>query len=263
MPERTSYAHGTPSWTDLGTTDIAAAKAFYGGLFGWEAADNPTDQGMDYTMFSKNGKPVAGGGPLPPDMASKGMPPMWNSYVAVDSVDETVAKVEEAGGSLVMGPMDVMDAGRMAFVTDPTGAAIGLWQAGEHFGAQLVNEHGSLSWNELLTDDTATAQKFYADALGWGAETTDMPNGPYTTFKVGERPAAGMMEKNPNMGPIPNYWGVYFAVDDCDGCVEKVKELGGNVLMEAFDVPEVGRMAVLQDPQGATFSVIKLLNPTP
>lgn len=261
MPERTSYAHGTPSWVDLGTTDVAAAKAFYGGLFGWEATDQPTDQGRDYTTFTKNGKAVAGGGPIPDDVAAQGMPPVWNTYVAVSSVDDTVEKAKTAGGNLVMGPMDVMTAGRMAFVTDPTGAAIGLWQAGDQKGAELVNEHGSFTWNELITDDTATSQKFLADLFGWGAETDETPNGPYTTFKIGEAPVGGMLAKNENMGPIPNYWGTYFAVDDCDGSVEQAKELGGSVLMEPFDVPEVGRMAVLQDPQGAAFSVIKLTNP--
>ena len=261
MPERTSYAHGTPSWTDLSTTDVAGAKAFYGGVFGWEAQDQPTDQGVDYTMFTKNGKAVAGAGPQPPDMAAQGVPSMWNTYLAVDNVDEAAEKVKASGGGVVMEPMDVMSAGRMAFVTDPTGAAVGLWQAGDHKGAELVNEPGSMAWNELVTDDTAAAQKFYGDAFGFGAQTDETPNGPYTSFKVGDKQVAGMIPKNENMGPIPNYWGSYFAVDDCDGCIETAKELGGRVLMDAFDIPEVGRMAVLQDPQGATFSVIKLANP--
>jgi len=259
VSERTSYAHGVPSWTDLSSTDVAGSKDFYGAIFGWEATDQPTEQGVDYTMFTKNGKAVAGAGPQPPTMA--GAPSMWNTYINVDNVDETAAKVKASGGSIMMEPMDVMEAGRMAFVTDPTGAAVGLWQAGQHIGAELVNEPGSLTWNELITDDTATAQKFYADAFGWSAQTDETPNGPYTSFNVGENPAAGMMPKNENMGPIPNSWGTYFAVDDCDGCVQKAKELGGKVLMESFDVPEVGRMAVLQDPQGAVFSVIKLANP--
>ena len=121
MPERTGYAHGVPSWVDLGTTDVEGAKAFYGAVFGWEAEDVPTDQGVPYTMLSKDGKLVAGMGPIPPDQLEAGMPPFWNTYVNVDSVDDAVAKVAAAGGTTMMGPMDVMETGRMAFIMDPTG----------------------------------------------------------------------------------------------------------------------------------------------
>jgi len=261
MPERDGYKHGIPSWVDLGTTDVAAAKKFYGALFGWASEDRPTDTGVAYTMFSKNGKAVAGGGPLPPDLAKQGVPPMWNSYVNVASVDDTVAKVEAAGGSVVMPAMDVMTAGRMAFVADPTGAAVGLWQAGDHKGAELVNEDGSFTWNELVTDDPETSKKFLGAVFGWRAEESEMPNGPYTAFKVGDDMAAGMMLKNEAMGSIPNYWGVYFAVNDCDGCTTKIGELGGSVIMPPFDIEGVGRMAVAQDPQGAVFSIIAMTQP--
>jgi predicted enzyme related to lactoylglutathione lyase len=260
MPERTGYAHGVPSWVDLGTSDVEGAKAFYGAIFGWEAEDVPTDQGVPYTMLSKDGKVVAGLGPIPPDQAAAGMPPMWNSYVNVDSVDDTIAKVTAAGGSVMMPAMDVMDAGRMAFVADPAGAAIGLWQAGNHKGAELVNEHGTLYWNELITDDTAVAEAFYTSVFGWRAHIQDMPTGPYTSFwadgNVEGHAAAGMMAKNEGMGPIPNYWGVYFAVDDVDAILGAVKDNGGQVLMPAMDIPEVGRFAVIQDPQGAHLSVM-------
>lgn len=261
MPERTEYKHGIPSWVDLGTTDVDAAKAFYAGVFGWTADDQPTDQGIPYTMFSKNGKAVAGGGPLPPNMAEQGAPPMWNSYVNVDSVDDAVAKVEAAGGSVMMPAMDVMSAGRMAFVADPAGAPIGLWQAGDHKGAELVNENGAFTWNELVTDNTEVAKQFFAEVLGWSTEETQMPTGIYTTFKVGDDMAAGMMEKTPDMGPMPNAWSVYFAVDDCDGCTEKIGELGGSVIVPPFDIEGIGRMAVARDPQGAVFSVMAMDQP--
>jgi predicted enzyme related to lactoylglutathione lyase len=261
MPERTGYAHGTPNWVDLATTDIDGAKAFYSAVFGWEAETMPTDdQGGTYTMFAKNGKHVAGMGTLPAEMAAAGTPPAWSTYIAVDDVDAAIAKATAAGGGVMMPAMDVIGSGRMAFITDTTGAAVGLWEAKEFFGSQLANEHGAFTWNELVTDDTATAQKFYADALGLGAQTDETPNGPYTTFMVGGKPVGGMMPKNENMGPIPNYWGTYFAVDDCDGCLEVVKANGGEVLMQAFDVAP-GRMAVVKDPQGAVFSVIQLAEP--
>ena len=263
MPERTGYDNGVPSWVDLATTDVEGAKTFYGALFGWDAMDVPTDQGGSYTMFSKNGKAVAGMGELPAEQQAAGVPPLWATYIAVDDVDATIAKVEASGGSVVMPAMDVMDQGRMAFVNDSTGAAVGLWQAGQHYGAQLVNEAGALSWNELITDDTASAQKFYTDVFGYGVEVAEMPNGPYTSFKLGDKYIGGMMGKTEDMGDFPNYWGVYFGTDDCDASLEIAKANGGRVIMEAMDIPEVGRFGVVADPAGAAFTVIKLIDPAP
>lgn len=264
MPERTGYAHGVPSWVDLGTTDVEGAKAFYQAVFGWDTMDVPTDQGVPYTMCSRDGKAVAGMGPVPPDQQEAGMPPFWNTYVNVDDLDATVAKVAEAGGTTVMGPMDVMDTGRLAFITDPTGAAIGLWEPGTHTGAQLVNEHGALGWNELITDDTETAGAFYGKVFGWTTEVAETPNGPYTSFwadgNVEGNAAAGMLPKRPEM-QFPNYWGVYFQVDDVDETLGMVKDSGGQVLMQPMDLPGIGRMAVVQDPQGATFTAITMENP--
>lgn len=260
MPERNGYAHGVPSWIDLGTNDVEGAKRFYGAIFGWDAVDVPTDQGIPYTMLSKNGKVVAGMGPIPPDQAEAGMPPMWNTYVNVESVDDTAGKATEAGGSVIMPAMDVMDSGRMAFIADPTGAAIGLWEPGTHKGAELVNEHGTLFWNELLTDDTAAARAFYSTVFGWKPETTEMPTGLYTSFwaegNVEGNAAAGMMGRTEDMGSFPNYWGVYFAVDDVDATLGAVEGNGGQVLMQPMEAPGVGRFAVVQDPQGAVMTVM-------
>lgn len=252
MGERTSYKHGVPSWVDLATTDVAAAKEFYGKLFGWSFDDVPTNQGVPYTMFKLNGMDVAGAGPT----WSPEMPPVWNSYINVDDVDSAAARVTENGGTLTMEPADMMDSGRMAFATDPTGATFGLWQAKDHKGARIVNDPGSFCWNELITDDVAAAQKFYSNVLGWGAEAAETQSGgTYTSFTVGEAGIAGMMEKRPEWGPIPNYWGVYFTVENVDDSVSLAQELGGKVVAEAFDLPGMGRMAVLQDPQGAGFSI--------
>lgn len=262
MSERHDYLHGVPCWIDLSTTDLDGAKVFYTALFGWEAEDVPTDRGVPYTMFRKEGRAVAGGGPMQSGMAEQGVPPMWNSYVNVDGVDDTLARVEAAGGAVLVPAMDVMTAGRMAFVADPGGAAIGLWEPGDHKGAELVNEHGTLTWNELMTDDLEAAKAFYAAAFGWDAQTDRMPDGrDYTTFKVGEDMAAGMMEKTPDMGPIPDYWGIYFAVDDCRATAARASELGGAVVAPPFDTM-VGKMAVLADPQGAVFALVSWSVPT-
>ena len=152
---RTSYVQGTPNWVDLSTSDQAAAKAFYAGLFGWTYDDQPMGEGHVYSMAMLRGHQVAAISPQPPEMAATGAPPMWNTYLAVDSVDDATAKVEAAGGTVAMAPFDVMAAGRMSFVMDPSGAPVALWQAGQHIGATLVNEPGTINWNELVTTDLA------------------------------------------------------------------------------------------------------------
>jgi uncharacterized protein len=255
MPERTSYAQGTPNWVDVQTTDQAAAKAFYAGLFGWTYDDQPMPEGQVYSMALLGGHPVAAIAPQSAELAAAGAPPMWNTYIAVDSVDETAGKVEAAGGKVGMAPFDVMDAGRMAFVIDPAGAPVALWQASQHIGATLVNEPGTFAWNELITDDPADV-KFYTDLLGLTTSTMDMGGGQvYTLFEAAGQQVAGSMA--PPMPGIPNHWQVYFAVADADATAAKATELGGTVQVPPFDSP-VGRMAVLGDPQGAVFSIIKL-----
>jgi uncharacterized protein len=256
MPVRTSYAQGTPNWVDLQTTDQSAAKQFYAGLFGWTYDDQAMPEGgAVYSMAMLGDKTVAAIAPQSPDMAAAGAPPMWNTYIAVDNVDDAVAKVEAAGGQVAMPPFDIMDAGRMAFVMDPGGAGVALWQAGQHIGATLVNEPGTLSWNELITNDPS-AIKFYEQVLGMTTSTMDMGDGSeYTLFEVGGQQVGGSTP--PPMEGIPNVWNVYFAVDDADATAAKVTELGGSVVAEPFDTP-VGRIAVVRDAQGATFSIIKL-----
>ena len=255
MPERTSYTQGTPNWVDLQTTNQDAAKAFYAGLFGWTYDDQPMPEGAVYAMALLRGQPVAAIAPQSPELTAAGAPPMWNTYLAVDSVDEATARVEAAGGKVGMTPFDIMDAGRMSFVLDPSGAAVALWQANQHIGAALVNEPGTVTWNELITADPA-AVTFYTDVLGLTTSTMDMGagGGEYTMFEAGGQPVGGSMP--PQAPGVPNHWHVYFAVDDTDAAAARAAELGGTVVVPPFDTP-VGRIAVLGDPQGAVFSVIK------
>jgi uncharacterized protein len=253
MPVRTSYAQGTPNWVDLQTPDQPAAKEFYAGLFGWTYDDQPMAPGAVYSMAKLGGQDVAAIAPQSPELAAAGAPPMWNTYLAVDNVDDAVAKVEAAGGQVAMQPFDIPGAGRMAFVMDPSGAAIAFWQASQHIGATLVNEPGTVTWNELITSDPDAA-RFYEQVLGMTTSTMDMGPGPYTLFEVGGQMVGGTIP--PQMEGVPNHWHVYFAVADADACARKVAELGGSVLVEPFDTP-VGRIAVVRDPQGTTFSIIK------
>jgi predicted enzyme related to lactoylglutathione lyase len=253
MPVRTSYTQGTPNWVDLQTSSQDAAKAFYSGLFGWTYDDQPMPDGAVYSMAMLGEHPVAAIAPQPPEMAAAGAPPMWNTYLAVDSVDDAVAKAEAAGGKVAMAPFDVMDAGRMAFVIDPSGAPVALWQANQHIGATLVNEPGTVTWNELITTDP-DAPAFYQSVVGLTTSTMDMGDGPYTLFEAAGQMVGGT---TPPYAPgTPNHWHVYFGVADADATVAKATELGGSVLVPAFDTP-VGRMAVIADPQGAVFSIMQ------
>ena len=257
MPVRTSYTQGTPNWVDLQTTDQTAAKDFYAGLFGWTYDDQPMGEGAVYSMAQLGDAPVAAIAPQSPELKAAGAPPMWNTYLAVDSVDDAAAKVEAAGGQVAMQPFDVMDAGRMAFVLDPSGAAVALWQANQHIGAGLVNEPGTVTWNELITSDPAAA-KFYEQVLGLTTATMDMGTGAYTLFEADGKQVGGTTA--PQMPGVPNHWHVYFAVADADAAAAKVTETGGSVLAAPFDTP-VGRMAAVTDPQGAAFSIIQSAMP--
>jgi predicted enzyme related to lactoylglutathione lyase len=261
MTEFTTYKPGTFSWIDLSTTDPEAAKAFYGGLLGWEFVDIPVGPEMVYTMCFKNGKNVAGLARLQAELEAMNVPPHWSSYVSVADVAASAQKAAELGGTVLVGPMQVMDQGHMAMIQDPTGAVVGMWQPGLHIGSQICNEPGSLTWNELQTRDTAKAAAFYTGLFGWGAQNTDMGGFNYTTFAVGERMNAGMMAIQPEWGEMPANWAVYLAVENCDASVTQVLALGGRVIMPPSDIPNTWRFAVVQDPQGAVFCVMQLENP--
>lgn len=249
------YDDGVPSWVDLGSPDLEAAKAFYGGLFGWDTPAGPPEAG-GYTVCELGGKTVAGLGPkMMPDA-----PTVWTTYVNVDDADATAGKVTANGGSVLFGPTDVLEAGRMAIFADPHGAVLGLWQPGNHLGAQLANEPGTLCWNELITTDLEGSKAFYGAVFGWEAEDQGPPGGPpaYTEWKLGGRSIGGMMLKHGDMpADMPPSWGVYFAVDDADAAAARVQQLGGALLMGPTDI-EPGRFAVVADPQGAVFNLIRL-----
>ena len=254
MPDRTSYAPGTPSWIDLGA-DPDAAVPFYTGLFGWTAFSLGEEAG-GYGFFLLDGKQAAGFGP----QQNPG-PPVWSSYITVADVEAAAAAVTAAGGTVVMPPMDVMDAGRMAVCTDPQGAFFSVWQPLANVGCAVVNEPGAFCWSELNTRDVEGAKAFYAAVFGWTAETHDMPGSPmgsYTEFGLDGTSIAGMLPMPPMVpAEVPPFWLVYFAVDDADAAAAKAQELGGTLVMPLMDVP-AGRFALLQDPQGGMFSVIRL-----
>lgn len=264
MPDKNGpYKPGTPCWIDLMVPDQQAALDFYCGLFGWQGEIGPAEQG-GYSVCTLKGKPVAGimkamnpDGSIPDPMP----PTVWTTYLSTDGLDATLASVTEQRGQVVMGPMDVMDLGRMAVVADPTGAVFGLWEPGTFDGAGIVNEHGALIWNELSSGDTGAAGAFYSAILPISTAPAETEGGPeYTEFKVGGRAVAGMMGLDTLPPGTPPNWLPYFHADDVDGVQAAAAGAGAKVLMPAFDMV-AGRMAVLADPQGAPFAVIKAKAP--
>jgi uncharacterized protein len=262
MTERDSYEHGVPSWVDHSSPDPDGAARFYGELFGWETEDAmPPGSDGSYYMARLRGRDVAAvSGQMSPG------PPMWNTYITVDDADATAAKVSDAGGTVYSEPFDVFDSGRMAVLADPGAAPFCIWQAGRHNGAGLVNEPGALSWNELLTRDPDEAKRFYGEVFGWRTSSMDFGETDYTVFHLageGEpEPRTGIGGMMPMVGEqwptdLPPHWMVYFAVADTDATSSRSAELGGRVAVAPFDSP-AGRIAVLNDPSGAAFSVITL-----
>jgi uncharacterized protein len=277
MPERDGYIPGVPCWIDTSQPDPEAAVDFYSGLFGWEFEDvmAPGTEGKYYSARIR-GKDVAAVSSIP-----EGAPPMatWNTYVWVDSADDTAAKVRDAGGQVLTEPFDVTNAGRMAVFADPEGAAFCVWQAKEHRGAQIVNEHGSVNFNDLHTRDPEGAKAFYGAVFGWrtfdlggGFRTWTLPG--YGEYLQRDDPdlrkrleeaggptgfedvVASLIQVPDDQPDTPPHWGLTFAVDDADAAAEKATELGGKVILPPMDAPWV-RMTVLSDPQGATFTASK------
>jgi uncharacterized protein len=271
MPERDGYIPGVPSWADTGQPDPEAAVGFYEALFGWEFEDMmPPDAPGQYFVARIRGRDVAAVGSIPEAMPQTAM---WNTYIWVDSADDTAAKVRAAGGGVVMEPFDIPGSGRMAVVTDPEGAAFSVWQAREHKGAQLVNEHGSVNFNGLHTRDVAGARDFYGAVFGWttlpiGAGMWALPgygdhlelSNPNLRKELAEFGGPeGFEDVVANINPIgddepdtPAHWSVTFGVDDSDAIAARAAELGGTVIVPPFDAPW-SRPTVLSDPQGATF----------
>jgi predicted enzyme related to lactoylglutathione lyase len=256
MSTRTSYEPGTPCWVELsGTPDIEASAAFYAELLGWEMPELPNSAELGgYRRAKLNGKDVAGVSPPMQD----GQPCVWATYVSVADAEATVAKAGEAGGQTLVDIVDVMGMGKMAVLTDPAGAVIGIWEPGTFAGAELVNEDGGFGWNELGTRDVAAAREFYGADFDWSVEEQDMGEmGTYYVWKDGEHVRGGMMDIT-GMAPdeAPSNWLVYFTVPDADAAAETVRANGGQVNFGPEDIPEVGRFAIIQDPHGAVFAVM-------
>jgi uncharacterized protein len=252
MSERTKYSPGTFSWADLSTTDQDAAKQFYGQLFGWEAVDSPVGDGVVYSMMQLGGKPAAGIGPQPEQQRDAGVPPMWNSYVTVESADAAADRAQKLGATVHAPAFDVMDVGRMAVIQDPQGGFFMVWQPKLHIGANVVNAAGALSWNELATPDVEASANFYGELFGWKYETYEGMPMQYKVIQTADGNSNGGLREATEHEPT--YWLAYFGTDNIEDGMTSATELGAKTLVPATDIG-MGQIGVLQDPQGAVFAL--------
>ena len=249
MGKRTSYEPGVFCWVDLITPDIAAGAAFYESVLGWKVYD---DGG--YHLFSLPGGDVAGGFQLD---AAAGIPPHWNTHITVDGVDDTTARAVALGATVVQEPVDAHSAGRLAGLTDPTGAGFTIWQPRDRFGAELVNEPDCWCWNDLITRDPDVATSFYSRLFGWTYEDPDGDN-EYRVIRHHDRQMGGVMQMPPEIPEqVPSSWEPYFNVVNLEDALDAVRASGGITPTGVMEVPDVGPFAIGHDPQGASFILIQ------
>ncbi|HYE76207.1 MAG TPA: VOC family protein [Blastocatellia bacterium] len=249
---------GNFCWIELGTTSQSGAKEFYTQLFGWQFNDVPMGEEMgDYTLFSIDGKEVAAMYQLN-EQQHQGVPPHWMPYVSVENADEMSAKVEKLGGTVLMPPFDVFTHGRMFMFKDPTGATLSVWQPKEHYGIDLAGSPGTMCWGELATPDPDRAKKFFAELFGWSYKFSESADN-YIEIVNGDQPIGGILPMTGDQWKgIPPHWTTYFNVNNCDETVQRAEKLGAKVCVPPTDIPKAGRFSVINDPQGAVFSVIHL-----
>jgi predicted enzyme related to lactoylglutathione lyase len=271
MSERDGYEHGVPCWVDTWRDDVGPAAAFYARIFGWELAGLDPDASQQYVIAKVRGRDVAAiGSPVP--TSAQGAPAAWTTYVWVDDADEMAQRAADSGASLLAEPFDSLDGGRLAIIADPAEAVLGLWQPGEHRGAELVNEPSAWSMSYLSTRDPERATQFYGAVFGWETESF----GPAVMFRrpgyMGGEPqqpvprdvVATMLPMGDDApSDAPAHWAIDFWVADVDDVASKADELGGRVLSPPSEVPGVPmKQSVLADPDGATLSVTQLMVPS-
>jgi uncharacterized protein len=250
--ERTSYEPGTFCWVGLATSDPDAGRSFYTSLFGWQAEMRTAGAAGTFTLLSEGGQDVALLYRQQPQARAAGAPPHWTSYVSVEDADATAARAGELGGAAVFrAPFDVLDAGRVAAIQDPTGATVSLWQPRSRIGATIVNEVGALCWNELATTEVGRAKAFYGELFGWEYETDDRG---YVSIVNAGRLNGGIREQGGQERGTPPSWLPFFGVADTDDAAVQAEELGGRRLLPTAEI-HIGRFAVIADPQGAAFAV--------
>ena len=254
MAETMARTVNRPAWVDLGSEDAAASRDFYSKLFGWEIEVNEDPQYGGYGIAKVDGRDAAGIGPKQDPNA----PTVWSLYIGTDDIDALAQKVTDNGGTVVVPPFPVGDQGRMAVFRDPAGAFISSWE-GERMGGFQSEGTGSFAWAEINARGVDQALPFYTALFGWSVRTSPMGEGqpPYNEFQIGEESVAGAWEMSPDVpAEVPSYWQVYFGVDDVDAAFRKALDLGAREMNAPMDFPG-GRFAIVVDPQGASFGLLR------
>jgi predicted enzyme related to lactoylglutathione lyase len=249
------HSAGSFCWIELATTDQKAAKDFYNSLFGWSPQDSPIGPNEFYTLFKLDGRDAAAGYTLRADQKAQGVPPHWMPYIAVESADQAADTAKQLGGTVVVPPFDVMDLGRMAVIHDPTGAHFCVWQAMKNSGIGIAGVAGSLCWADLSTPDAKRASDFYSGLFGWQIMADEKDKSGYLHIKNGEHFIGGVPPAAHRQPGVPPHWLAYFWVDDVDASAAKAKQMGAKFCLEPTTIENVGRMAVIADPQGAVFAI--------
>jgi uncharacterized protein len=256
MPNIEKHPAGAFCWVELGTTDQAAAKQFYGALFNWQPNDMPMGPGEFYTMFRLQGRDAAAGYTLNPTR-QPGVPPHWMPYIAVTSADDTAARAVQAGATILAPPFDVFTAGRMAVLQDPTGVVFSIWQPKDNQGIGIAGVDGALCWADLMTPDAGRAKTFYSEVFGWHVEPGQNDPSGYLHIKNGDQFIGGVPFSAGLPPGVPPHWLLYFQTSNADAAAEKAKSLGGKIFMGPMTMESVGRWAILADPQGAVFAAFQ------
>jgi uncharacterized protein len=255
MPQATTTVANKPAWIDLSSPDVKASADFYSRLFGWRVEVNPDPQYGGYALAKIGNEDAAGIAPR--QMADA--PTAWSLYIATEDAEDLARRVKAAGGNVIMAPFDVGDQGRMAVFQDPSGAYISAWQ-GLRMGGFSTNAANSFGWAELNARNVQRALPFYTQVFGWSTRTSEIGDGqpPYTEFQIDGESIAGAWEMSPMVpANVPSYWQIYFTVDDVDAASQKAIDAGAMELLEPQDFPG-GRFAILSDPQGASFGLLKV-----
>lgn len=260
---KTKHLPGAFCWFELATTDQDAAKAFYSSVFGWTPSDNPMGPGEVYTIFRIDGQDAAAGYGIRGEQRAQSVPAHWMIYVLVESADQTSARARELGATVLAGPFDVMENGRMSVIQDPAGAPFCVWQPLKHGGTTVTDVPGAAVWADLNTPDQVKCGQFYGELLGWrmveGKSMRPAVPGSYFHIVNRETLIGGILPSEHRHPGTPPHWLIYFQVDDCDAAVAKITSLGGTVWMPPMEMGGVRKVAVLSDPQGAAFAIVQPL----
>jgi uncharacterized protein len=256
--KKKEYKQGQFCWVELHTTNTKQARNFYGELLGWSFNERPLSGTEVYTMALRGDNVICGMFDLSKEDKAKKIPPHWNNYISVKSADETAKKAKTLGAKVLEEPFDVKDVGRMAVLQDPTGPIFNLWQPKAHAGMTADSmDLGSFCWNECGTRGVDKAETFYKKLFGWDIKASKSDSMKYGEIYLegNEYPIGGIYELTKEMKDVPPHWMCYFNIESCKKSTDLAKKMGAEAIMDTKQIPDMGHISVIRDPQGAVFGL--------